>query len=130
MRLDSSFSGHSQPCLQSKEIIKIILHSYCGRCKALILQCESDEFVSAITVENDNLESFSDDSSTDDADDSSMELEVNNPACGSHFVGVCDCGNIWCMFNVAAFNAVKSGFYCESLFCIGHILCATDIAYL
>ncbi|KAL7609935.1 hypothetical protein Lser_V15G10156 [Lactuca serriola] len=36
------------------------------------------EFVSAITVEDDNLESFSDHSSTDDVNDSSREVEVNN----------------------------------------------------
>ncbi|KAI3710546.1 hypothetical protein L2E82_40329 [Cichorium intybus] len=36
------------------------------------------EFVSAITVEDDNLESFSDHSSTDDANDSSKEVEVIN----------------------------------------------------
>ncbi|CAI9287649.1 unnamed protein product [Lactuca saligna] len=86
------------------------LHSYCcGRCKALILHCESDEFVSAITVENDNLESFSDDSSTDDVDDSSMELKVNNPACVFFRREVNDEERrVYTLFNVVAFNAVKS----------------------
>ncbi|KAL7605758.1 hypothetical protein Lser_V15G15850 [Lactuca serriola] len=98
MRLDSSFSGHSQSCLQSKEVIKII---HC---------------ISYITVENDNLESFSDDSSTDDVDDSSMELEVNNPGCA-------------CIITAKSIKRFTQGCYCESLFCTSHVLCATDIAY-
>ncbi|KAL7600916.1 hypothetical protein Lser_V15G26197 [Lactuca serriola] len=53
-----------------------------------------------------SLLSFSDDFSTDDVDDSSMELEVNNPTCGSEVND--EEGKGFTLFNIAAFNAVKS----------------------